>query len=164
MESTHATKPSAPAEENPLDGLSVPAETAKAREIPRRERLPATRSSLTHRFSISGTTGYITVGLYPDGRPGEVFLTVAKEGSTLGGLMDTIGVLSSLALQHGVPVEALARKFQHTRFEPSGHTTNPDIRVASSISDYVFTWLGVTFSPEFRAEYEASQARREADV
>ena len=128
---------------------------------PHRERLPDTRKAITHHFSVCGTEGYINVGLYPDGRPGELFLTIAKEGSTLRGLADTIAVLTSLALQYGVPPEALARKFKGASFQPSGHTTNPDIKTATSISDYVFTWLGVTFSDEFRKEYEAAQAALE---
>lgn len=113
-----------------------------------RHRLPDTRESLTHKFSVCGTEGYVTVGLYDDGRPGEVFLKIAKEGSTLSGLMDTIGILTSLCLQHGVPVETLTAKLAHARFEPAGLTKNPDqdLREASSIVDYVFRWLGKTFA------------------
>lgn len=123
------------------------AELADARNRrPQRNRLPDTRRSITHKFSIAGHEGYITVGLYEDGSPGEVFIRMAKMGSTVRGLVDTIAVLSSLALQYGVPVEDLARKFQNTRFEPSGHTKNPEIVTASSITDYIFTWLSQTFS------------------
>lgn len=111
-----------------------------------RERLPDTRRSVVHKFSICGTEGYLIVGFYDDGRPGEVFLKVAKEGSTLGGLMDGIGVLTSLGLQYGVPLEVMARKLKHTQFEPSGFTKNPDIKEASSILDYIFTWLEQHFS------------------
>ena len=111
----------------------------------RRERLPDTRHSLTHKFNIAGHEGYLNVGLYPDGRPGELFITMAKEGSTVGGLMDAFGTAISMSLQYGVPLEVLVNKFSHTRFEPMGHTTNPDIRIAKSVVDYIFRWLGITF-------------------
>ncbi len=117
---------------------------------PRRERLPDTRQSVTHKFSIVGHEGYITVGLYPDGRPGELFITMAKEGSTIGGLMDCFGTAVSMSLQYGVPLEVYVNKFSHTRFEPMGHTKNPDIRIAKSIVDYIFRWLGITFLPGYR--------------
>jgi ribonucleoside-diphosphate reductase alpha chain len=117
---------------------------------PRRERLPDTRQSVTHKFSISGHEGYITVGLYPDGRPGELFITMAKEGSTIGGLMDCFGTAVSMSLQYGVPLEVYVNKFSHTRFEPMGFTKNPDIKIAKSIVDYIFRWLGITFLPGFR--------------
>jgi ribonucleoside-diphosphate reductase alpha chain len=112
---------------------------------PRRERLPDTRQSVTHKFSVAGHEGYLTVGLYEDGRAGEVFITMAKEGSTVGGLMDSFGTAVSLSLQYGVPLEVLAHKFSHTRFEPMGHTTNPEIRIAKSLVDYIFRWLELTF-------------------
>jgi len=112
---------------------------------PRRERLPDTRQSVTHKFSVSGHEGYITVGLYPDGRPGEMFITMAKEGSTVGGMMDCFGTSISMGLQYGVPLEVYVEKFSHTRFEPMGYTKNPDIRLAKSIVDYIFRWLGITF-------------------
>jgi ribonucleoside-diphosphate reductase alpha chain len=127
---------------------------------PRRERLPDTRRSLTHKFSIVGHEGYIIVGFYDDGRPGELFINMAKEGSTIGGLMDTIGVLTSLALQYGVPLDALVRKFEHARFEPNGFTRNPDIPIAKSVVDYVFRWLGVNYVPGYR---EANVPQRVAD-
>ena len=117
---------------------------------PRRERLPDTRQSITHKFSVSGHEGYITVGLFPDGRPGELFITMAKEGSTIGGLMDCFGTAVSMSLQYGVPLEVLVNKFSHTRFEPMGHTKNPDIRIAKSIVDYIFRWLGIEFLPGYR--------------
>ena len=117
---------------------------------PRRERLPDTRTSVTHKFNVAGHEGYITVGLYPDGRPGEMFITMAKEGSTIGGLMDCFGTAVSMSLQYGVPLEVYVQKFSHTRFEPMGPTKNPDIRIAKSIVDYIFRWLGVTFMPGFR--------------
>jgi ribonucleoside-diphosphate reductase alpha chain len=117
---------------------------------PKRERLPDTRQSLTHKFNVGGHEGYINVGLYPDGRPGELFLTMAKEGSTVGGMMDAFGTAISMSLQYGVPLEVLVNKFSHMRFEPMGHTPNPDIRIAKSVVDYIFRWLGNTFLPGFR--------------
>jgi ribonucleoside-diphosphate reductase alpha chain len=116
---------------------------------PLRRRLPDTRTAVTHKFEIAGHEGYLTVGLFSDGQPGELFITMAKEGSTIGGLMDSIGTLTSLALQYGVPLDALIKKFAHQRFEPSGFTKNPEIRNASSIIDYVFRWLGYQFVPGF---------------
>lgn len=112
---------------------------------PRRERLSDTRQSLTHKFSIAGHEGYLCVGLYADGRPGEIFITMAKEGSTIGGIMDSFGTALSIALQYGVPLEVLVNKFSHTRFEPMGHTSNKDIRIAKSVVDYIARWLGLTF-------------------
>jgi ribonucleoside-diphosphate reductase alpha chain len=117
---------------------------------PLRRRLPETRSAITHKFDVAGHEGYLTVGLFEDRQPGELFITMAKEGSTIGGLMDCIGTLTSLALQYGVPLEALLRKFAHQRFEPSGFTKNPEIRNASSIIDYVFRWLALQFIPGYR--------------
>ncbi len=112
---------------------------------PTRHRMTDTRMSLTHKFEIAGHEGYITVGLYEDGMPGELFIQMSKEGSTIGGLMDTVATLTSMALQYGVPLESLVKKFAYQRFEPSGFTKNPDIRNASSITDYVFRWLGCQF-------------------
>ncbi len=112
---------------------------------PSRHRLPDTRVSLTHKFEIAGHEGYITVGLYENGQPGELFIQMAKEGSTIGGLMDTVATLTSLSLQYGVPLESLVKKFAYQRYEPSGFTKNPDIRNATSITDYVFRWLGCQF-------------------
>ena len=117
---------------------------------PLRRRLPETRSATTHKFDIAGHEGYLTVGLFENGQPGELFITMAKEGSTIGGLMDSIGTLTSMALQYGVPLEALVKKFAHQRFEPSGFTKNPDIRNASSITDYVFRWMAIQFIPGYR--------------
>jgi ribonucleoside-diphosphate reductase alpha chain len=128
------------------------AELEHAQRRPNREQLPATRQSLTHKFTVGQIEGYVTVGLFDDNRPGELFLKVAKEGSTVGGLMDTIGILTSLALQYGVPVETLARKFEHVSFEPSGWTRDPTIRRASSVVDYIFRWLGLQFSEAYRQE------------
>lgn len=112
---------------------------------PLRRRLPNTRRSVTHKFEIAGHEGYLTVGLYEDGQPGELFITMAKEGSTIGGLMDVFGTAISICLQYGVDVKTLVNKFVHTRFEPSGFTKNPDIPIAKSLMDYIFRWMGLTF-------------------
>ncbi len=116
-----------------------------ARARPLRRRMPATRRSITHKFDIVGHEGYLTVGLYDDGTPGELFITMAKEGSTIGGLMDSFGTAISLCLQYGVPLKTLVEKFAHSRFEPSGFTKNPDIPIAKSITDYIFRWMALTF-------------------
>src|SRR5207248_1029211 len=110
-----------------------------------RHRLPEERASLTHKFSIAGHDGYITVGLYPNGQPGEIFIRMAKEGSTVSGLMDSFATAVSLALQHGVPLRELCKKFAHTRFEPSGWTGNEQIGYAKSIMDYIFRWIQIRF-------------------
>lgn len=110
-----------------------------------RERLPAERRSITHRFEVGGHEGYIIVGMYEDGRPGEVFIKMAKEGSTLSGVMDGLALSLSVGLQYGVPLKALVDKLTNTRFEPSGFTQNPQIRSASSVLDYVARWLGGKF-------------------
>jgi ribonucleoside-diphosphate reductase alpha chain len=110
-----------------------------------RVKLSDERQSVTHKFSIAGHEGYLTVGLYQDGAPGEIFLRMAKEGSTISGLMDTIATMTSIALQYGVPLKALVDKFSHTRFEPSGFTNNPEIPLAKSVTDYVFRYLGNRF-------------------
>ena len=133
--------------------LELEAEMIKHRSEsgkPLRRRLSDTRQALTHKFDIAGHEGYLTVGLFEDNQPGELFITMAKEGSTIGGLMDSIGTLTSMALQYGVPLDALVRKFAHQRFEPSGFTKNPEIRNASSITDYVFRWLALQFIPGYR--------------
>ena len=128
---------------------------------PIRHRMPDTRMSLTHRFEIAGHEGYITVGLYEDGQPGELFITMSKEGSTIGGLMDTVGTLTSIALQYGVPLESLAKKFAYQRFEPSGFTKNPDIRNATSITDYVFRWLACQFIKGYKEATSPSRGQAE---
>ncbi len=122
-------------------------------ERPLRRRLPDTRNALTHKFDVAGHEGYITCGLYEDGSPGEVFITMAKEGSTIGGLMDCIATLVSVSLQYGVPVDSLVRKFEHVRFEPSGMTRNPEIPFAKSVVDYIFRWLAYQFVPGYRAAH-----------
>ncbi|MCL4741809.1 MAG: adenosylcobalamin-dependent ribonucleoside-diphosphate reductase [Phycisphaerales bacterium] len=127
---------------------------------PMRRRLPDTRRSITHKFNVAGHEGYLTVGLYEDGLPGELFITMAKEGSTIGGLMDSLGTATSVALQYGVPVESLVTKFTHQRFEPAGMTTNRDIPMAKSLVDYIFRWLGMQFIPGYR---EANAPRRPSE-
>jgi len=129
-------------------------------ERPLRRRLPDTRNAKTHKFDVQGHEGYITVGLYDDGSPGEVFITMAKEGSTIGGLMDTIATLVSVSLQYGVPVDSLVRKFEHVRFEPSGMTRNPEIPIAKSLIDYIFRWLAMEFIPGYRAANAPKRAQR----
>jgi ribonucleoside-diphosphate reductase alpha chain len=124
-----------------------------------RRRLPETRDGITHKFSVAGHEGYAIVGKFEDGKPGELFIVMAKEGSTIGGLMDTIGTLTSMCLQHGVSIETLAKKFSHVRFEPSGHTNNPDIRFASSIIDYIFRWLQKQFPEQ---EQESALAKTQS--
>ena len=133
--------------------LDLDTEISRLKEMaqhPLRRRLPDTRMAVNHKFEIAGHEGYLTVGLFENGQPGELFITMAKEGSTIGGLMDTIGALTSLSLQYGVPLESLVRKFAHQRFEPSGFTRNPQVRQASSIIDYVFRWMACQFLPGYR--------------
>jgi ribonucleoside-diphosphate reductase alpha chain len=126
---------------------SSPAEEEDLNAPPRavRHKLREERMSVTHKFNIGGHEGYITVGLYPDGSPGEIFITMAKEGSTVSGLMDSFALAVSIALQHGVPLKLLCEKFAHTRFEPSGWTNNTEIGFAKSIMDYIFRWLQLRF-------------------
>jgi ribonucleoside-diphosphate reductase alpha chain len=131
---------------------------------PLRRRLPETRRAITHKFEIAGHEGYFTVGLFEDGQPGELFITMAKEGSTIGGLMDSIGTLTSMALQYGVPLEALVKKFAHQRFEPSGFTKNPDIRNASSIIDYVFRFMALEFILGYRESSGGSRNQPELPI
>ncbi|MEE2907571.1 MAG: adenosylcobalamin-dependent ribonucleoside-diphosphate reductase [Planctomycetota bacterium] len=126
-------------------------------ERPMRRRLPDTRRSITHHFNVAGHEGYLTVGMYDDHSPGELFITMSKEGSTIGGLMDSLGTAISVALQYGVPVESLVTKFAHQRFEPQGMTTNREIPFAKSLVDYIFRWLGMEFVPGFR---EANAPKR----
>jgi ribonucleoside-diphosphate reductase alpha chain len=123
--------------------------------------MPVERQALTHKFRIAGHEGYITVGMYDDGKPGEVFINMSKEGSTVSGLMDAFARAISYALQYGVPLEVLVNKFTHTRFEPSGFTGNPEIPYAKSITDYLFRWLALKFlSPEKSAEAGVVQEPR----
>ncbi len=135
-----------------LDAKDEPAaEAIKERVIikevaaPRRRRLPDERRSITHKFSIGGHKGYLTVGLYDDGTPGEVFVMMNKEGSVISGLVNALAATTSIALQYGVPLQALVNKFAHMRFEPSGFTNNPNIKIAKSIVDYIFRWMALKF-------------------
>jgi ribonucleoside-diphosphate reductase alpha chain len=112
-----------------------------------RRRLPDERASITHKFSIGGHEGYMTVGMFEDATPGELFVVMAKEGSVVSGLMDSFATSVSMALQYGVPLQVLCEKFSHTRYEPSGFTGNPDIPIAKSITDYIFRWLSLKFLP-----------------
>jgi ribonucleoside-diphosphate reductase alpha chain len=124
---------------------AIPEEDLQAPPRAVRHKLEDERMSITHKFNVGGHEGYITVGLYRDGNPGEIFITMAKEGSTVSGLMDSFACAVSLSLQHGVPLKLLCEKFAHTRFEPSGWTNNPDIGFAKSIMDYIFRWLQLRF-------------------
>ena len=119
-------------------------------ERPMRRRLPDTRRSITHHFNVAGHEGYLTVGMYDDGQPGELFITMSKEGSTIGGLMDSLGTAISVALQYGVPTKSLVTKFAHQRFEPQGMTTNSEIPFAKSLVDYIFRWMGMEFIEGYR--------------
>ena len=132
---------------SPQPAMEPARETQDLNGPPRavRHRLPEERASITHKFSIAGHEGYITVGLYPSGQPGEIFIKMAKEGSTVSGLMDAFATSISLALQHGVPLKVLCEKFAHTRFEPSGWTGNEQIGYAKSLMDYIFRWLNLRF-------------------
>jgi len=121
------------------------AENTKVEYKPVRRKLPVERAAITHKFSVAGHEGYITVGQYEDGSPGEIFLVMAKEGSVVSGLMDAFATSVSLALQYGVPLDALSNKFMHMRFEPSGFTGNPEIPIAKSIMDYIFRWMDLRF-------------------
>ena len=145
--SAAGTKTANSSKDDPRPGAAAPHEDENLNAPPRavRHKLQAERASITHKFNIGGHEGYITVGLYPDGEPGELFITMAKEGSTVSGLMDSFALATSIALQHGVPLKLLCEKFAHTRFEPSGWTSNPDIGFAKSIMDYIFRWLQLRF-------------------
>ena len=131
---------------------------------PQRKRLPQTRHSLTHKFELAGHEGYLTVGLYEDGQPGELFVVMAKEGSTIGGLMDAFGISISLALQSGVPLETLVEKFSHSRFEPAGATRNQDIPFAKSLIDYIARWLGMTFLSGYREAHAPKRTKSDNNV
>jgi ribonucleoside-diphosphate reductase alpha chain len=135
-------------------------EVVKIVERPQRRKLPDERNAITHKFDIAGHEGYITVGLFDDGTPGEIFLTMAKEGSTISGFADAFAQAISYSLQYGVPLQVLVDKFSHARFEPSGMTKNPEVRFAKSIVDYIFRWMATKFlSPE--AQYRAGVNMRE---
>ena len=135
----------------PLSTTRAETEEEEQEARPIRRRLPNDRDSITHKFSVAGHEGYITVGFYEDGSPGEVFLKMSKQGSVISGLMDTIATMTSISLQYGVPLKSLVDKFSHVRFEPEGFTNNKDIPIAKSIIDYVFRWLGLKFVPQSEA-------------
>ncbi len=135
-----------------------PVESKEARVL--RHKLPDERRSITHKFDIAGHEGYITAGMYEDGQPGEIFITMSKEGSTISGLMDSFATAISMSLQYGVPLQVLVDKFSHMRFEPSGFTKNPDIPMAKSIMDYIFRWLASKFL-DGDAQQEAGIVKRE---
>jgi ribonucleoside-diphosphate reductase alpha chain len=135
-----------------------------AHEQPLRRRMPVNCDAKRHKFEVAGHEGYLHIGLFPDGTPGELFIQMAKEGSTIGGLMDTIGTLTSVALQYGVPLENLVKKFAFQRFEPSGFTHNPDIRNATSLIDYVFRFVGCEFIEGYRNATSAKHETTEAPI
>ncbi len=144
--SAAGTKTANSSKDDPRPGAAAPQEdnlNAPPRAV--RHKLQEERASITHKFKVGDHEGYITVGLYPDGEPGELFITMAKEGSTVSGLMDSFALATSIALQHGVPLKLFCEKFAHTRFEPSGWSGNPDIGYAKSIMDYIFRWLQLRF-------------------
>jgi ribonucleoside-diphosphate reductase alpha chain len=138
-------------------------EVVKEVERPKRRKLADERPAITHKFDIAGHEGYITVGLFPDGKPGEIFLTMAKEGSTISGFADAFAQAISYSLQYGVPLPVLVDKFSHARFEPSGMTKNPEIRFAKSIVDYIFRWMATKFlSPEAQFNAGVNMAENSA--
>ncbi|HYI82317.1 MAG TPA: vitamin B12-dependent ribonucleotide reductase, partial [Acetobacteraceae bacterium] len=143
-----------------LPALTPPLPLAERRAV--RRKLADERRAITHKFSINAHEGYITVGLYEDGQPGEIFLVMAKEGSTISGLMDAFATSISIALQYGVPLQTLVDKFSHTRFEPSGFTKNPEIPIAKSITDYIFRWLALKFLPSEDAVTEQTAPKATA--
>jgi ribonucleoside-diphosphate reductase alpha chain len=155
-----------PAEVSPAQGTGDTAAAAVPGKAswPVRHRLPDTRRSITHKFSIGGHEGYLTVGLYDDGQVGEIFIVMAKEGSVVSGLVDSFATAISLALQYGVPLKVLIDKFTNVRFEPSGITNNPEIRFARSITDYVFHWLALRFLPDHPVVAEQSHASNGSDA
>ena len=145
--------PPAPTPRHPPGDVAAVAAAAAAR-TPMRRKLPDERQAITHKFDISGHEGYITVGLFEDGMPGEIFLVMAKEGSTISGFADAFAQAISYALQYGVPLQDLVDKFSHVRFEPAGMTKNPDVRFAKSIVDYIFRWMAGKFLSQ-EAKYAA---------
>jgi ribonucleoside-diphosphate reductase alpha chain len=144
------------------DVKEIVREVVKTIEVPKRRKLPDERHAITHKFDIAGHEGYITVGLFDNGQPGEIFLVMAKEGSTISGFADAFAQAISYALQYGVPLQALVDKFSHVRFEPSGMTRNQEIRFAKSIVDYIFRWLASKFLSN-DAQYNAGVNGRELD-
>ena len=148
--STELVTPTAvsPAQEQKEEKKPAGTETPEQKDLfvrAQRRKLPDERKSITHKFSIGGHEGYIIVGMYEEGTPGEVFIKMAKEGSTLSGFMDGLALSISVGLQYGVPLKAIVDKLTNTRFEPSGFTENPAIRYSSSVLDYIARWLGGKF-------------------
>jgi ribonucleoside-diphosphate reductase alpha chain len=145
--------------ENAIDQVSSP-EASEQRALfvrAQRLKLPDERKSITHKFAIGGHKGYIIVGMYKEGAPGEIFIKMAKEGSTLSGFMDGLALSLSIGLQYGVPLKTIVDKLTNTRFEPSGYTENPNIRYSTSVLDYLARWLGGKFlSPEYLKPKTAS--------
>jgi len=137
---------------NPMQDPMTQPHTASGDFIPRRRRLADERKAITHKFQIGNKTeGYITVGLYEDGQPGEIFITLSKESTSLAGLIDSFATAISISLQYGVPLKVLVNKFAHAKYEPSGPTQNPNIPQAKSVVDYIFRWLALKFlTPEER--------------
>jgi ribonucleoside-diphosphate reductase alpha chain len=154
--SAAGTKTANSSKDDPRPGAAAPQEPEDMNAPPRavRHKLQEERASITHKFNIGGHEGYITVGLYPNGEPGELFITMAKEGSTVSGLMDSFALAVSISLQHGVPLKLFCEKFAHTRFEPSGWSGNPDIGYAKSIMDYIFRWLQLRFTGQQQLLFE----------
>jgi ribonucleoside-diphosphate reductase alpha chain len=141
----------------------VVAEAPLAPPKPQRVRLPDERRAITHKFAIGGHEGYITVGLYPNGKPGEMFISMAKEGSVVSGLMDSFATSVSIMLQYGVPLKVLINKFSHARFEPSGFTSNPEIPIAKSVMDYIFRWMDLKFG-EHAGDDDGTEATQPAEA
>ncbi|OGQ26249.1 MAG: ribonucleoside-diphosphate reductase, adenosylcobalamin-dependent [Deltaproteobacteria bacterium RBG_16_71_12] len=153
--------------EEVMAAVTDPSELTKLRQrlsVVTRRKLADERAAITHKFSISGHEGYLTVGLFEDGQPGELFCTMSKEGSTISGLMDAFATAISLALQYGVPLRVLVDKFSHMRFEPSGFTGNQQVPIAKSVCDYIFRWLGLKFLPADERPFDPSAAQAEMFV
>jgi ribonucleoside-diphosphate reductase alpha chain len=154
----------APEERRLVEALRVRKSRPAGPPMANRYKLPDERASFTHKFSIGGHEGYITVGMYEDQSPGEIFVRMAKEGSVIAGLMDSFATAISLALQHGVPLHVLIEKFKGTRFEPSGFTGNQEIPIATSIMDYLFRWLAIRFPSDGPSIYERHPAAKAAQL
>lgn len=140
----------------PVDQSNGPARTVT--QTPR-ARLPDTRPAVVHKFKVAECEGFISVGFFEDGKPGELFITMSHQGSTIGGLMDCLAAAVSIALQHGTDLESLVKKLAWQRFEPSGYTSDPNIPYAYSIPDYIFRWLGRTFCPQLNKEIAAKEPK-----
>ena len=158
-ESQGAAAPIAPTGPSSPQDASIELNDAQSPPAYRRHRLPDERSAITHKFTIGAHEGYMTIGEYTDGSPGEIFVQIAKEGSTVSGLMDAVGALTSVALQSGVPLDTLVKKFAHMRFEPEGWTNHPEIKHADSIIDYIFRWMALKYLPAGKTDTAATQGR-----